>query len=176
MLDAIAFYLFAAVMAGSAIAILVTRNIVRAAMWLLGALGATAGLYFALSATFLAVVQLILYVGGVLILIVFGVMLTSRDARLQPNVPRREIAAAVGLATILMIGVLSVLLGSPWPALSGATPSAEMPEVKQIGRELLTTYLLPFELISVLLLAVLIGAAYLARPQPRSEPAVDGVI
>lgn len=164
MLEALAFYLFGTIMAGSAIAILCTRNIVRAAIWLLGTLGAAAGLYFALSATFLAVVQLILYVGGVLILIVFGVMLTSRDPRLQPIVPRREIAAAIGVAAILLIGMLMVFLGTPWPVLPDATPTAEMVEVKQIGRALLTTYLLPFELISVLLLAVLIGAAYLARP------------
>lgn len=163
--EAFAFYLFAGVMVASALTILCARNIVRAATALLGALGAAAGLYLLLAAPFLAVVQLILYAGGVLILIVFGIMLTSRDSRLQPRVPAREVFAGVTTAAVLLAAMLSVLQRGVWPALPAPRATGEMASMRSIGEQLLTVYLLPFELVSMLLLVVLIGAAYLARPE-----------
>ncbi len=167
MLETIVFYLFAAVMVGSAVAILLSRNIVRSAMWLLATLGSAAGLYLLLSANFLAAIQLIVYAGGVMILIVFGVMLTSRNPYFRYQPQAREIGIAVVVAIVLCVGMISAMVAGPWPAVPGAHPSPEANTMHQIGTSLLTTYLVPFELVSVLLLAVMIGAAYLARPEKR---------
>lgn len=167
MLETIVFYIFAVVMVGSALAILISRNIVHCAIWMLGTLGSAAGLYLLLSANFLAVIQLIIYAGGVLILIVFGVMLTARSPFLRFEPRPREVVVGVVVGLVLLVGLLAALLGAPWPEIPGANPTAEVAPVRAIGQELLTTYLVPFELVSVMLLAVLIGAAYLARPEKR---------
>ncbi len=167
MLETIVFYLFAVVMVGSALAILLSRNIVRSAMWLLATLGSAAGLYLLLSANFLAAIQLIVYAGGVMILIVFGVMLTSRNPYFRYQPRGREIGIAVVVAIVLCVGMISAMVAGPWPAVPGAAPTARVAAMKEIGSALLTTYLVPFELVSVLLLAVMIGAAYLARPEKR---------
>jgi len=167
MLEAIIFYLFAAIMVGSALAILLSKNIVRSAIWLLVTLVAVAGLYLLLSANYLAAIQLIVYAGGVLVLIVFGVMLTAKSpgSRFEPS--PRETLIGVVVGAVLLVGLLAAMLGDVWPAIPGASPTAEVAPVSAIGEELLTTYLVPFELVSVLLLAVMIGAAYLARPEKR---------
>src|SRR5438046_5718737 len=92
-MEAIAFYIFAGISLISAIAIVATRNIVRAATCLLGTLGGVAGLYFLLNANLLAAIQLIVYAGGTLILIVFGVMLTRKRPGARFGPPRKQIAA-----------------------------------------------------------------------------------
>lgn len=167
MLEAVLFYLFAAAMVGSALAILLSRNIVRSAIWLLATLGAAAGLYFLLAANFLAVVQLIVYAGGILVLIVFGVMLTARQPQYAILAKPREIVLAAGIAAILGVALIGVMLTGPWPPTAAPGPDGPMVNMQAIGHELLTTYLVPFEVASILLLAVMIGAAYLARPQKR---------
>lgn len=167
MLEAVVFYLFAAVTVGSAVAILLSKNIVRSAVWLLGTLGAVAGLYLLLAANYLAAIQLIIYAGGILVLIVFGVMLTAQRPLVRFETRPNEVALAAAVGLVLFAGLLAAIFGQPWPTLPEATPSAQVAPVRTIGTELLTTYLVPFELVSVLLLAVMIGAAYLARPQRR---------
>jgi NADH-quinone oxidoreductase subunit J len=151
-------------MVASSLAIVFTHDIVRSAAWLLGALGAAAGLYLLLAANFLAAVQLIVYAGGILVLISFGVMLTGRGFFVRFE-PRPIEVALAGLAGLVLLGGLAILLvGRDWPV--RATP-AELARVRTIGQALLTDWLVPFELVSVLLLAVMIGAAYLARPERR---------
>lgn len=166
-LEAFAFFVFAGALVTSALAIVLTRDIVRSAMWLMGALSSAAGLYFLLGANFLGVVQLIVYAGGILVLLVFGVMLTGRSPflRFEPRPAETALAALVGL--LLFAAFSTVLLAGAWPALPGAAPGRRAATVREIGRALLTDYLLPFEIASVLLLAVMIGAAYLARPVRR---------
>jgi NADH-quinone oxidoreductase subunit J len=160
--DALAFYLVAALAAGSALGCVLATNIVRMAMCLLGTLGAVALLYFLLAATFLGVIQLVVYAGGTLIVIVFGVMLTSR-AYWERLAPRRGEVLAGGLICVgLLAGLAAVLLTAAWPAGPAEPPGFS---VAAIGRALLTTYLVPFELASVLLLAAMIGAGYLALPR-----------
>lgn len=171
-LEAFVFYVFAAVTVVSCVAIITSQNIIRAAMWLLGTLGAAAGFYFLLAANFLAAIQLIVYAGGVLVLIVFGVMLTARTPyfRFAPSV--REVILAAGVGCVLFVGLIVALLGGgagAWPAIPGAVPSLVISSVADLGRALLTDYLLPFEVVSVLLLAVMIGAAHLARPTRRGS-------
>ena len=158
--EAIAFYLLALLVAGSAFGCVIARNIVRMALCLLGTLGGVALLYFLLSASFLGVIQLIVYAGGTLVVIVFGVMLTSRAAGVQLR-PRRSEALGGALVCLgLLAGLVAILTRTPWPR---AQSGPQGYDVAQLGNALLSTYLVPFELVSVLLLAVMIGAAYLCR-------------
>ncbi|MEK6643642.1 MAG: NADH-quinone oxidoreductase subunit J [Planctomycetota bacterium] len=162
MLEALAFYIFAAVTLVSAIGVAVSRNIVRSAVCLLGTLGGVACLYFLLNANLLAAIQLIVYAGGTLILIVFGVMLTSKSPWVVFDPSRAQVVGAVIVTVLLATGLCMMLLGHTWPASAGPLPALQ---VKDIGKMLLTDYLVPFEAASVLLLVVMIGAAYLARPE-----------
>ncbi|TWT44080.1 NADH-quinone oxidoreductase subunit J [Phycisphaerae bacterium RAS1] len=163
-LETFGFYFFAALTVVSSLAIALTTDIVRTAAWLLGALCGVAGLYLLLAANFLAAIQLVVYAGGIMVLIVFGVMLTARDPRLQFTVSRREVALAGATCGVLLIGLLTVLLRAVWPMWT-KSPTADATPVRAIGEALLTTYLLPFEVVSILLLAALIAAAYLARSE-----------
>ena len=162
-MEAFGFYLFAGIAVVSALGIVMTRNIVRAAVWLLGTLGSVACLYFLLDANFLAVVQLIVYAGGTLILIVFGVMLTSQSPWVAFTPTRRQAVLAILVAVLLFVGMAGLLVGAQWPAAEGRLETS--PRVEEVGDALLTHYLVPFEVASVLLLVVMIGAAYLARPE-----------
>ncbi len=166
MIEALLFYGFAAVAVVSALAVVLSRNIVRAAAWLLGTLGAVAGLYFLLAATFLGAIQLIVYAGGTMVLIVFGVMLTSRLPGARLPVRRWELLGGAVVCLVLSVSLIAALRQGAWT--ERADPAGG-PSVAAIGHELLTTYLVPFEAASVLLLAVMIGAAYLARPEKDSK-------
>lgn len=162
-MEAIAFYVFAGISLASAIGVVVSRNIVRAAVCLLGTLSGAAGLYFLLNANLIAAIQLIVYAGGTLILIVFGVMLTSKSPWVVFEPSRPQIIAAVIVSALLAYGLCTMLLQCYWPL--PASQLLASPQVKAVGTSLLTDYLVPFEAASVLLLVVMIGAAYLARPE-----------
>ncbi len=161
-LESVAFYIIAFVAVGSAIGVVVSRNIVRTAVFLLGTLGSAAGFYFLLDANFMAAIQLIVYAGGTLILIIFGVMLTSKSPWAKFNATRGQVIAAAIVSLMLFVGLCLLLTGAEWPT---GSELAASPTVKAIGEALLTDYLVPFEVASVLLLVVMIGAAYLARPE-----------
>jgi NADH:ubiquinone oxidoreductase subunit 6 (subunit J) len=162
-MESFAFYIFAGVSLGSAIGAAISRNIVRTAVCLLGTLGGVAGLYFLLNANLLAVIQLIVYAGGTLILIVFGVMLTTKSPWVEMKPSRKQVAGAVVLALMLVSGLTMLMSRADWSTPSGTLLAS--PRVADVGRILLTDYLVPFEAASVLLLVVMIGAAYLARPE-----------
>lgn len=158
------FYIFALLVAFSAIGVAVSRNIVRMAVCLFFTLTGMAGLYFLLNAEFLAAVQLIVYAGGTLILIVFGVMLTNRLPFGGYEPSRWEVVAAMTIGAVLLVTLVAAVLTLPVvaaPDASGVYP------VKELGAALLGDYLLPFELVSVVLLVVMIGAAYLAKGRRR---------
>lgn len=164
------FYFFALSAVGSGLAILLSTDIVRMAYWLIGMLISIAGLYFLRGAYFLGVIQIIIYAGGVAILMVFGIMLTSRQhaARLRPK--RIEVLLVSASASFLLAGIIMTFLQAHWAArVIGASN-----KVADIGMQLLGKFLGPFELASILLLVVLIGAAYLARPKiPTLESGDD---
>jgi NADH-quinone oxidoreductase subunit J len=166
--SAVLFYLFAGIAAVSAAGVAASRNIVRTAVSLLFALVGVAGLYFLLQSEFLAAVQLVIYVGGTLILILFGVMLTSKSpfAHFEPK--RTEVAVAVSLSVVLLVALVlairSAALGTAGPEDAGRRYP-----VAALGQALLGDYLVPFELASVLLLVVMIGAAYLAKARRRDD-------
>jgi NAD(P)H-quinone oxidoreductase subunit 6 len=162
-LEPVMFYLCAGVALGAAVGIVVSRNIVRSALYLLGTLGGVAGLYFLLHANLLAVIQLIVYAGGTLVLIIFGVMLTSRTPWVKYTPRRGEVVAALLVTAGLLLALLRVFTTTDWSA--GARTTAGPAPVADVGARLLTDYLVPFEVASVLLLVVMIGAAYLARPE-----------
>ena len=165
-MDDLAFYIFATISVASAIGIVISQNIVRTAVCLLGTLGGVAGLYFLLDANLLAVIQLIVYAGGTLILIVFGIMLTSKSPWAEFKPPRGQVVGAIAVGLLLFIGITSLTLsgGVNWSERSTGFLTSS-PKVAEAGEALLTTYLVPFEVASVLLLVVMIGAAYLAKTE-----------
>jgi NADH:ubiquinone oxidoreductase subunit 6 (subunit J) len=159
-IEAILFYAFAVLTITGAIGVAFCSHIVRAAVQLLFALVGVSGLYFMLRAEFLAAVQLVIYVGGTLVLMIFGVMLTSRASTrlLLPTRTERTLGIASGIACA---SVLAVCIGSTQFAYQ---PLDQLPdETRALGIALLGKYLLAFEVASLLLLAVMLGAAYLAR-------------
>jgi len=166
-LSAALFYLFALMAGGSAVGVVASRNIVRTAVALLFTLIGVGGLYFLLNSEFLAAVQLVVYAGGTLILIVFGVMLTSKSpfSKFEPKLAEVVLAISLGTVLLLALGMGIARFTDTLPA--AVAQSAPNYPVDKLGLALLGDYLVPFELASVLLLVVLIGAAYLATGRRR---------
>lgn len=165
------FAVLALAVAASAVGVVVSHNIVRAAVWLLFTLVGVSLLYFLLGAEFLGAAQLIVYVGGTMVLVVFGVMLTSAAPGEQYRPSGFEWIAGSILAVALFATIASASLKQATPP-----PRGDMPAVEPLGQSFLgigepyaTTYLLPFEIVSVHLLVVLIAAAYLARAKRKVE-------
>ncbi|GIK15398.1 MAG: NADH-quinone oxidoreductase subunit J [Planctomycetota bacterium] len=160
--EAVMFYVFAGTAVLSAIGVCVSRSVVRMATWLFFALGAISVLYFLLAATFIAAIQLIVYVGGVLILLIFGVMLTSQSPWVRFTPSRLNLAVAGVICAGLLVCLSSILLEADFGAPLATTPGVT---VEAIGRRMLTHYLVPFEIAGVLLMIVMVGAAHLARQE-----------
>ena len=169
-MEAVLFYVTAAVAAVGALGVVLAREIVHMAVYLLLALLGVAGLYVILSAEFLAAVQLVVYVGGTLTLIIFGVMLTARATTSTLTIRRSE-RLIVYVGGALLAGAIAVsVAGHLRDARSASTGPAPVTDASPLalGRALLGDYVLAFELASLLLLAAMIGAAYVARR--RREP------
>ena len=164
------FYALAIMVVGSALLVAFSRNIVRTAMWLLFTLSGMAGLYLLLNAEFIAAVQIVVYVGGTLILVIFGIMLTSKNPRISYNPKRGEVLWAVLAGLGVVVPLLGMMVGTAWPRGGVVDPNSF--SVENLGLALLDPggCLAPFELVSVVLLAVMIGAAYLAKHRQASEP------
>lgn len=158
-LGGVAFAALALLTLGSAAVVALARNVIHSAIALLGTLAGVAGLYGLLAADFLAVVQVLIYVGGTLILFLFAAMLTARiDQASSSNTPRPRRAAA--FATLVLVGGLGVVIrGTVWPSEEPVSVSS----TAKLGHALLGEYVVPFELASLVLLAALIGAVTLAR-------------
>jgi NADH-quinone oxidoreductase subunit J len=163
---AVLFYLFAAMAGGAALAVVISRNIVRTAVALLFTLTGVAGLYFLLSAEFLAAVQLVVYAGGTLILIIFGVMLTSKSPFSKFQASLGEVVTAMSLGAIIFAAMVMAILRTNF---AGEEIVGMNYAIDRLGQVLLGDYLVPFEIVSVLLLAVMIGAAYLAKGRRRED-------
>lgn len=174
-LTALVFFLFIALTLGGAATVLLTRNVLYAAYSLLLALIGVAGLFVFASADFLAVSQLVIYVGGVLVLVLFGVMLTNKPVRStstdtdapseRSNAILTEIRQpwlALALAGGLFWGLCRLLANAHFVLFERPLPAANT-SIDTIGRQLMTEYLLPFEIISILLLVALVGAGFLAK-------------
>jgi len=163
---AVVFWLLAVLTVGSAAGVAFGRNILHSAFLLLGTLAGTAGLYLWLGADFVGVTQLLVYVGGVLVLILFAVLLTQKIGAVSVSNPALRLGAAVALAGATG-GLLFVLAGrAPWPT----TELVLAPTTARLGEAFLREALLPFELVSFLLLAALVGALVVARRAARGGP------
>jgi NADH-quinone oxidoreductase subunit J len=166
-LDVLLFTVIASATGLSALAVVLSRNIVRSAVWLLFTLIGVSLLYFLLGAEFVGATQLIVYVGGTMVLVVFGVMLTAQQQFLRIRTGPQEwvVGGVLAIALFVLLVTVSLRLGDG----KAAPPAEPLPGVGPVGVGFLTTYLLPFEIISVHLLVVLIGAAYLARAKRRPK-------
>ena len=220
MTEQLLFWIFAVLVCGGAVAVVATQNVVRMAFWLIVSLGSVAALFFLLHADFLGAAQLLIYVGGTVVLLVFGVMLTASGPYTQIRTNPAEIIMGSGVGLLLLFVLISSIGSVEWGAVSsrlpaasaipsnvdqaqrnrveqlsaaGGSPSAKADlnarlqqgqTVRQLGlgflglrpdrnlkdgaaQGLAPGYLLPFEIISIHLLVVLVGAAYLARAKRR---------
>jgi NADH-quinone oxidoreductase subunit J len=158
--EAAIFYVFAVITVGSAAVVVLARSLIYSAFALLFTFFGVAGLYVLLGADFLAATQLLIYVGGILVLLLFGVMLTHKIYELDL---RSEVTQFLPGA-IIWSGILALLLvtifRTRWRIGPGRAPLAT---TREIGEQFLGAYLLPFEASSVLLLVALIGAAMIVR-------------
>lgn len=158
-------FLALATIAGAG-AVALSHNIFWSAMGLLSALVGVGGLYVLLSADFVAVTQLLVYIGGVLVLIIFAVMLTNQIKDI--NVSNTSMGLVGGCAVFLVVAtVLSfIAIWAPWKL----TDRVPVPDTTvAIGNGLLGVWLLPFEIVSVVLLATLIGAIVIARKEVKAD-------
>jgi NADH:ubiquinone oxidoreductase subunit 6 (subunit J) len=192
--ESLLFTVFALSTCLSAIAVVLSQTVVRMAFWLVIALGSTAALFFLANADFVGAAQLLIYVGGTLVLLVFGVMLTASGPYLKILTSPGEIVLSSGLGLLFLIVVLASLGRVEWRAPRDDAAVVVSPDVagntlRPLGMALLgarpdrdlasgatdptTGYLLPFEIVSVHLLVVLIGAAYLARAKRRVDRFAD---
>ncbi|MBM80382.1 MAG: hypothetical protein CMJ78_07285 [Planctomycetaceae bacterium] len=195
------FLLFALATCASAVMVVVSQNVVRMAFWLIISLGSTSALYFLLHADFVGATQLLVYVGGTLVLLVFGVMLTASGPHVKIKMSPAEgfLAAGVGCLFLAMIFFTVIPVANDWDEVvirleaqndvtdagGGYNALGEGNTTRPLGLSFLGTrpdkdlnstsgtlstgYLLPFEIVSVHLLVVLIGAAYLARAKRRVD-------
>ncbi len=154
------FYLFAAITVLSAFLVVTHRNIVYSAFFLLFTFFGVAGIYVLLGADFVAIVQLIVYVGGILILLLFGVMLTNKITNVEIKTGTINIYPAVIGVSLLSGALLAALITSNWKTFPTEAP---LPTTAALGTMLLQEYTLVFELLGIILLIALIGAASIAR-------------
>ncbi|MBM4075108.1 MAG: hypothetical protein FJ267_05625 [Planctomycetes bacterium] len=208
MIEQLLFSVFAFLVCGGAIAVVLSQNVVRMAFWLVVSLGSVAALFFLLHADFLGAAQLLIYVGGTVVLLVFGVMLTASAPTVQIKTSPAETFLGAGVGLLLLFVLSFAISAVDWSGVEqkiGA--SAKSPQamdaavasnsaiedqrqggrtVRQLGLGFLGLrpdrdlgqdhsaglapgYLLPFEIVSVHLLVVLVGAAYLARAKRRVD-------
>tara|TARA_B100000131_G_scaffold321981_1_gene374450 strand:- start:4385 stop:4873 length:489 start_codon:yes stop_codon:yes gene_type:complete len=144
----------------SALIVVLNNQLLYSAIALLFTLFGVAGLYIYLWADFIAGVQLLVYIGGINVLIIFGIMLTNRisSVRLSQTNIQQGVGGVFALWVFIFIGL--IISKTEWFQMTSAEPSST---VREIGTLLMTKYLLPFEAASVLLLGALIGAAILSR-------------
>ena len=181
----VAFYAFSVLTLVGALAVLLTHNVLYAAFFLLLTLLGAAGLFVLASADFLAVAQIMIYVGGVLVLVIFGVMLThkpDRSADVNSQTPNRIASlnrAGSALTWIVPLLVAGGLFTALYTLLARANfsllnqPAGWESTIQTVGKQLMTEYVVPFEIAGILLLAALVGATYLAASpaKPRHDAA-----
>lgn len=169
------FYLFAAVSVVSAFCVAFCRNIVHAAFGLLFTLMAVAGLFGMLAADFLTVAQILVYVGGVLVLVIFTVMMT-RVPGVPGQGPRANVYVPAGIFALAVFAtVYRVITVGDW---GGQTPAADQPVTAELGVQLMTNYIFAFEYVSLALLVAMIGAAIIIRERhdrPQADAATESV-
>src|SRR5207249_3853190 len=172
MLELILFYVFATVAVVSALLVITRHNVVHSAAFLGATLFAVAGIFLTLHAEFLAGVQVIVYVGGILVLFVFVIMLISVERSVHERQYNRQWTIALITSVILIAEIAfglyrgkdSFVLPNVLPSTAAAAGNSE-----QVGMALYTAYLLPFEIASILLLVAIVGAVVLSKKRTQAE-------
>jgi NADH-quinone oxidoreductase subunit J len=160
------FYLIALIVVISAVVVVISKNILRSVFALLFTLFGIAGLFLFLHADFLAATQVLIYVGGVLVLLLFGIMLTQKMVEADVRSGKIQFLPTVIAMGILFVFLAFVIFQTPWTVKGAPVPDQTQfgtGTTAGIGILLMTEWLLPFEIASVLLLAALVGAVSIAR-------------
>lgn len=175
----IPFYLLALVIVLTSLGMLFNPNLVRAGFLLIASLAGIAGIYFMLSANFVAISQILIYAVGITLVIVFAIMLCSLkdeagklvpDEDTPPATPRKILAGIASIASFVLLSY--VIFSQDWSRISAASygdihqkviPEISSQYTANIGRLMMSDYILPFELVSVLLLVVLLGVVILSK-------------
>ncbi|HMG67382.1 MAG TPA: NADH-quinone oxidoreductase subunit J [Chitinophagaceae bacterium] len=168
--SAIIFYLISAFILGTGLFAMTTRKIFRSAIWLLFSLIGIAALYFWLQVEFIAAVQIIVYVGGIVVLIIFSIFLTQQSGNEMPKQPLKRVIASA-LAVVLGFGLTFLQI---WKYDFRPTTKSFDWTVAKIGSQMMSTgnggYALPFEVVSMLLLAAMVGCIVIAmKAAPASS-------
>ena len=161
-LEVAAFWAIAIVLVGSALAVVLSKNLFHSVLWLALALTGTAGVFLLLEAEFIAAVQVLLYAGGVVTVVVFAIVVTEKLVGTKLSHTSRGVVRGALVASAFLVLVGSRVMS--WQLPTGAAPVMGDP-TKTIGSLLLTRFVLPFELLAVVLLVALLGASYFARPE-----------
>src|SRR6188508_3179794 len=162
MTEQITFAALAVILVGSALAVVLSKNLFHAVLWLALALTGTAGIFLLLDAEFLAAVQLLLYAGGIITVVVFAIVVTERLIGERLSQTNRGVFSGAVAAVALLVIIVNTLMQRELPS----TPLPQLSDMTRLmGEQVLTTYVLPFELLALLMLVAMLGAIYFARPE-----------
>jgi NADH-quinone oxidoreductase subunit J len=165
-LPSLFFYLLAVVILGGALLTITRRNAVHSAIWLIVTLLGVAGLYLHLHAEFLAAVQVLLYIGGIMVLFLFVIMLVNLDEAARQRQFNRQWAVALGCTVVLMLELGYFLWkGADSFYFAESAQGSLQPNTQLIATALYRDYMLPFEVASVLLLVAIVGAVIMAKKE-----------
>jgi NADH-quinone oxidoreductase subunit J len=157
-----AFWILAVMLVGSALAVVLSKNLFHAVLWLALALTGTAGVFLLLNAEFIAAVQLLLYAGGVITIVVFAIVVTERLVGERLSQTNRGVVSGALVAVGLLWIIVSTLTQRQMP-LTALPQLSDL--TRLVGEQVLTTFVLPFELLALLMLAAMLSAIYFARPE-----------
>jgi NADH-quinone oxidoreductase subunit J len=160
--ESLAFWILSLVLVGSALMVVLSKNLFRSVLWLALALTGTAGVFLLLEAEFLAAVQLLLYAGGVITIAVFAIVVTERLVGERLSQTSRRITGGAVVAVVLAGLVVSAIARQ---GLRATPPPGPDDLTREVGTSVLTDFVLPFELLGLLMLAAMLGAVYFARPE-----------
>ena len=160
--EVLGFWVLAIMLIGSALGVVLTKNLFHSVLWLALGLVSTAGIFLLLDAEFLAAVQVLLYAGGVITVVVFAIVVTEKLVGEKISHTSKRLAGGAIVAAGILAMVANVIQRA---GLDIARPEVSGDTTRAIGMSLLTKFLLPFELLGVFLLAGLIAASYFARPE-----------
>ena len=154
------FAILSVITLGAALMVVTSRNLLHSALWLIVSFFGIAGVFILLQAEFLAVVQVLIYIGAIAMLIIFAIMLTRRI--MDPQQPRfnSQWGLVGGFAALLFVGLAAVVTRVAWPVAVGEVPADA---IAQLGVDFVGVYAVPFEVASVLLVVAMIGAIIIAR-------------
>src|SRR5688572_26626756 len=161
-LEVVAFWAFAAVLIAAALAVVLSKNLFHSVLWLALALVATAGVFLTLDAEFIAAVQVLLYAGGVITVVVFAIVVTERLVGERISQTSRNIGFS-GVVSAAILALLVAVVSRPQFNLPRPELAGDL--TRELGLSLLTRFRLPFELLAVLLVIGLLAASYFARPE-----------